>query len=243
LNETEQLEKIAMIIVAHPDDGEFGCAGTVAAWVNEGWEVHYLICSDGSGGGSDDEREVGLEARRRITAVRKKEQRDACDILGVKDLVFLDYPDGMLEPSIALRKDIVRQLRRYRPTRVIIQSPDRSWQPLMPIPRYHPDHMAAGQAAIAAIYPASQNPWDFPELLAEGLEPHRVREIYIMGAPFPNHAVDISETIDIKFEALKAHTSQHSDFSLTAQRVRGWLTASGQAYGYEFAEIYHLTKN
>jgi LmbE family N-acetylglucosaminyl deacetylase len=238
-----ELEKIAMVIVAHPDDGEFGCAGTVAAWVQDGWEVHYIICSDGSGGGSDDARNVGLEARRHITEIRKKEQRVACDILGVKDLVFLDYPDGRLEPSIEMRKAIVRQLRRYRPTRVIIQSPERSWQPVMPIPRYHPDHLAAGEAALAAIYPASQNPWDFPELLEEGLEPHRVREVYIMGAPNNNHAVDVAETLHIKFEALKAHTSQHANFAETEKRVRSWLSAAGQTFGMEFAEVFHLARN
>jgi LmbE family N-acetylglucosaminyl deacetylase len=241
--ENTELEKIAMVIVAHPDDAEFGCAGTIAAWIKDGWEVHYLICSDGSGGGSDDAREVGLEARQQITATRKLEQRAACDVLGVKELIFLDFPDGQLEPNISMRKELVRHLRRLRPTRVILQSPERAWQPIMPIPRYHPDHLAAGQAALAAIYPACQNPWDFPELLEAGLEPHRVREIYIMGAPHQNHAVDVSETIGIKFEALKAHTSQHVNFSETEKRVRSWLTAAGQAFGMEFAEVYHLTKN
>ncbi len=240
---TEQIDKIAMVIVAHPDDAEFGCAGTVAAWVRDGWEVYYVICSDGSGGGSDEVREVGPEARRQISVVRQREQRAAGEVLGLKEVFFLGYPDGQLTPSIELRRDLVRMLRLYRPTRVICMSPDRTWSPVYRIPRHHPDHLAAGEAALAAIYPACQNPWDFPDLLKEGLEPHRVREIFIMGAPFDNFAMDISEVVDLKMKALAAHTSQHSDFARTEEMVRGWVKANGTAHGLEYAEVFHRTEN
>lgn len=243
---SEALEnKVAMAIVAHPDDTEFGCAGTVAAWVREGWEVYYVICSDASGGGPDEARDVGPEARRKVTETRKREQRAAAEVLGVRDVVFLDYPDGQLVPDLKLRRDLVRVMRKYRPTRVIIQSPDRSWTPRLPIPRYHPDHMAAGEAALAAIYPACQNPWDFPELLEEGLMPHRVREIFIMGAPTVNFGVDISETFDTKLAALRAHTSQTAaNFEeRIGPMLRTWATACGERHGLPLAEEFHRTEN
>src|SRR5579864_7064633 len=187
-----------MVIVAHPDDAEFGAAGTVATWVRDGWDAYYVICTDAAGGGPDEATEVGPAARQKMTETRKREQRAAGAVLGLKDVIFLDYPDGLLQPTLELRRDIVRVLRRYRPTRVICQSPDRIWTPVMFLGRYHPDHLASGQAVISALYPASQNPWDFPELLEEGLKPHKVSEVYIMGAPSINYFVDISDTIDVK---------------------------------------------
>lgn len=235
--------RVAMVFMAHPDDAEFGCGGTVAAWVREGWEVHYAICTDASAGGGDTATEASDEARRRTTATRKAEQRAAADILGVKEIVFLDRPDGLLEPTIALRKAIVRLLRHYRPTRVVCQSPERSWEPQLAIGRYHPDHLAAGQATLAAIYPASQNPWDFPDLLAEGLLPHRVREIFIMGAPYINHAIDISATLDAKIEALHAHASQINVTPEFDERMRTWATERGEPYNMAAAETFHRTEN
>lgn len=240
----QALNKVAMVVIAHPDDAEFGCAGTIATWVKEGWEVYYVICADGSGGGPDEATDVSLEARQKVAETRKAEQKAAGAVLGLKDIIFLDYPDGQLTPSIDLRRDIVRMFRKYRPTRVVCQSPDRSWTPVMAIPRYHPDHLAAGQAAITAIYPASQNPWDFPELLEEGLLPHRVREIFIMGAPTANFWVDISATVDQKIEALRAHTSQTSgNFANIEPMVRKWSAAIGEKYQVAAAEEFHRTEN
>lgn len=236
-------EKIGLVIIAHPDDAEFGCAGTVARWVRDGWSMHYVICTDGSGGGPDDTLEVGIEERRHISQVRKKEQRAAADVLGVTEVVFLDYPDGKLEPTIDLRRDLVRMMRRFRPTRVLIQSPERTWTPILSTGRHHPDHLAAGEAALRAVYPASQNPWDFPELLNEGLMPHHVREIFVMGAPTLNFMVDITETADQKIEALKAHASQHLDFAATEERVRGWMKGIGEKYNVPQAEEFHRTEN
>ena len=240
----QELPKIAMVITAHPDDSEFGSAGTIAAWVREGWEVYYLICADGAGGGSDEATHVGPEERQKVAAVRKAEQRAAAAVLGVRDVVFLNYPDGRLEPTLELRRDIVRQLRRFRPTRVIIQSPERSWTPSLPIPRYHPDHLASGQAALAALYPASQNPWDFPELLAEGFGPHKVKQIYITGAPLVNQFVEITDTIEAKIKALRAHESQvGANFDEVEKRIRGWSATIGEKYNVPFAEEYHYTEN
>ncbi len=240
----EILPKIAMVITAHPDDSEFGSAGTIGGWVRYGWEVYYVICSDGSGGGSDEATDVSDTAKQKISAIRKHEQRAAASVLGVREVVFLDYPDGRLEPTLELRRDIVRQMRRFKPTRVILQSPERSWTPNLAIPRYHPDHLAAGVASLAAIYPACQNPWDFPELLAEGFAPHKVKQIYITGTPAPNQFVDISDTLDLKIKALQAHESQvGSDFGEIEKRIRGWSAAIGQKYGVAHAEEYHYTEN
>jgi LmbE family N-acetylglucosaminyl deacetylase len=242
---TDQEERrAAMVIMAHPDDAEFSCAGTVASWAREGWEVYYVICTDASGGGLDEATDVGAEARRRVTETRQAEQRAAGAILGLRDVIFLDYPDGLLMPSLELRRDLVRLLRRYRPSRVICQSPDRSWRPAMFIGRYHPDHLASGQAALAAIYPASQNPWDFPDLLEEGLRPHKVREVYITGAPELNHAVDISATIDLKLAALRAHASQvGARIDELEKLLRARSAELGEPHGMAYAELFHRTEN
>jgi LmbE family N-acetylglucosaminyl deacetylase len=241
---TEQETGVALVIVAHPDDAEFGCAGTVAAWVREGWTVYYVITTDASGGGADDAIDVGADARRAISERRKAEQRAAAAILGVRDVVFLDRPDGRLEPTLDFRRDIVRLIRQYRPQRVVCQSPDRIWSPQYVIGRQHPDHLATGQATMAAFYPAAQNAWDFPELLAEGLLPHKVRELYVMGAPLINHPVDISATIDLKIEALRAHESQlGARFDELEPRIREWTAQRGTEYGFAHAEAFHRTEH
>jgi LmbE family N-acetylglucosaminyl deacetylase len=241
---SEQDQRVAMVIVAHPDDAEFGCAGTIAAWAHEGWEVYLVVCTDAAGGGPDDATDVGPAARQQITATRKAEQRAAAATLGLREVIFLDYPDGQLQPTIELRRELVRLLRRYRPTRLICQSPERSWRPLMFLGRHHPDHLAAGQAALAAVYPASQNPWDFPELLDEGLLPHKVREVLIAGAPEPNHAVDITATVELKMAALRAHDSQlGARFAELEPNMRTRMAEAGAPYGMAYAEIFHRTEN
>jgi LmbE family N-acetylglucosaminyl deacetylase len=232
------------VVVAHPDDAEFGCGGTVASWVREGWDVYYVVCTDASGGGPDEATDVGPDARRAIVDTRKLEQREAGRVLGLRDVIFLDFPDGTLAPTIELRRELVRLMRRYRPSRVVCQSPERVWRPVMSLGRHHPDHLAAGQATIAAIYPACQNPWDFPELLAEGLLPHKVRELYVMGAPEMNHAVDISTTFDLKLAALAAHDSQlGARMAELEPRLRQWASEIGQHHGFQYAEVFHRTEN
>lgn len=236
--------KVAMVIMAHPDDAEFSCAGTVAKWVREGWQVYYVVCTDAGSGGPDEATEVGPEARAQVTLTRYAEQRAAGQVLGLQDVIFLDYRDGELQPTLEFRREIVRLLRTYKPYRVICQSPERSWSPQMYIGRYHPDHRACGEGVISAIYPASQNPWDFPELLADGLLPHKVKELYVVGAPVANHWVDISEVIDIKIEALMAHASQffgHGD--QVTLRVKERLGELGKQYGVAYAEDFHLSEN
>lgn len=241
---TQELPRVAMVVMAHPDDAEFGCGATVAAWAREGWDVYYVICTDASGGGSDEATDVGPAARRAITDTRKAEQREAARILGVRDIVFLDLPDGTLQPTIELRRELVRLMRRYRPTRVVCQSPERTWKPAYPIGRHHPDHLAAGQAAMAAIYPACQNPWDFPELLDEGLLPHKVRELYVMGAPEVNHVVDVSATFALKLAALAAHHSQvGARMAELEPRLRAWAAEMGAQHGFQYAELFHRTEN
>lgn len=242
---SEQTERrVAIVVMAHPDDAEFGCAGTIAGWVREGWDVYYVVCTDASGGGPDDATDVGPAARHVITETRKAEQRAAGAVLGLKDVIFLDYPDGLLEPTIELRRDLVRLYRTYQPTRLVCQSPERAWKPQYAIGRHHPDHLAAGVAAMAALYPASQNGWDFPELLAEGLKPHKIRELFVMGAPEVNHAIDISATLDLKIEALRAHDSQvGARFAEMEPRLREWAAKNGETYGFGAAEVFHHTEN
>ncbi len=242
---SEEIErKVALVIMAHPDDAEFSCAGTVAQWVSEGWQVSYVIATEAGSGGPDEATDVSPQARLQVTETRKAEQRAAGEILGLQEVIFLDHRDGELQPTLEFRREIVRLLRTYRPYRVVCQSPERSWTPQMYIGRYHPDHLACGEAVIKALYPASQNPWDFPELLEEGLTPHKVKELYVVGAPVVNHWVDITATVEQKFAALRAHASQlgeHVDESL--QRARERLADVGQRYGVAYAEDFHLSFN
>ena len=236
-------KKVAMLIVAHADDAEFDGAGTAALWAQEGWDIYFVICADGGSGGPDDALDVSHEARQRIVLTREQEQRDAGRILGLKDVFFLGYPDGQLRPSQDVKRDIVRLLRQYKPSRVICQSPERVWTPSFIIQRYHSDHLAAGQATLEAIYPASQNPWDFPELLEEEhLLPHKVSEIFITNAPTLNYAIDISTTMDVKMAALRAHKSQVGDhIAELEQMLRSIDSEAGKKHGYVYAEEFHHT--
>lgn len=242
--QAEDRPRTALVVVAHPDDAEFGCGATIAAWAAEGWEITLVICTDGGSGGPDDATAVGPEDRRRISEIRKAEQRAAGEVLGLKEIVFLDYPDGQLEPNLSLRREIVRQIRRTRAYRFVCQSPDRVWTPSYAIGRFHPDHLAAATASLAAVYPAAQNAWDFPELLAEGLAPSKVKELYVVGAPHLNYAVDISATIEQKLAALRCHVSQlGEDQTALAERIRTWAAERGEPFGLPMAETYHRVEN
>lgn len=229
----------ALVIVAHPDDAELACGATVATWTAAGAEVWTCVVTDASGGGDDHAEDVGPEARRAISDARKAEQRAACAALGQAGAIFLDYPDGVLEPTIALRRDIVRLIRRVRPQIVITQSPDRRWDQFF-LFRHHPDHLAVGAAVMAAVYPAARNSWDFPELLAEGLKPHRVEELWISAAPVLNHWVDVTAGVDAKIAALRAHHSQLAPrFPELEENMRHWLRETGAKYGVAAAEEFH----
>jgi len=225
-----------LVVTAHPDDVDFGVAGSVAQWVKAGVEVSYCIATDGDAGGSD--RSV---SRTDMAALRQTEQRAAAAEVGVTDVTFLGYPDGRLLPSIELRRDISRQIRRVRPDRVVCQSPERLWDR---IGASHPDHLAAGEAAVASVYPDARNPFAHPELLEdEGLEPHSVPEMWIMASPRADRVVDITDTFDRKIAALRCHRSQVGEGEWLDERLRVWASAGARAAGLgegRLAEVFHV---
>lgn len=190
-----------LVVTAHPDDVDFGAAGTIAGWTAKGIEVHYCILTNGDQGGFDD------TPREEMGPLRQREQRAAAEVLGVSTVEFLGHPDGHLVPTVKLRGEVVRAIRRVRPQRMIITSPDRNWES---IGASHPDHMAAGEIAIQAVYPDARNPFAFPELLEQGYEPWPVGEVWVMWHPNVNHYVDVTDTFDRKMAALHAHVSQTS---------------------------------
>ena len=209
-----EIERV-LVVTAHPDDCDFGAAGTIAQWSAKGIKVSYCICTNGDQGGEDP-----TVPREEMPKIRQAEQRAAGKILGVDDITFLNYRDGWLTPTIELRKEIVRVIRKVKPQRMLIQSPDRNWDRLF---ASHPDHMAAGEAAIQAVYPDSRNAFAFEDLLkVEGLEPWRVREVWVMAHPTPNHYVDITETIELKLAALHAHHSQTDHMEDLDNRIKEW---------------------
>lgn len=219
-----QIER-ALAVVAHPDDVDFGAAGTIAGWVDAGVEVTYLLCTRGDQGGFDD------TPREEMAELREREQRAAADVIGVGDVRFLDgYRDGWLEPTWDLQRDILRVIRQVRPQRLLIPSPERWYDRLQ---ASHPDHLAAGEAAIRAAYPAAENPFAWPELVDEGLGPWHVGEIWLMAHPHADHAVDITATFDRKVKALQAHVSQTSRM---ADRLEGFL----REWSGVVARQYHL---
>src|SRR5262245_37359249 len=219
----DDIERI-LIVTAHPDDVDFGSAGSVARWTDAGIEVAYCICTSGEAGGFD--RSV---PRSTMIEIREAEQRAAAKVVGVTDVTFLGYPDGRLESSFDLRRDISRVIRRVRPQRVITHSPERNFQRVY---ASHPDHLAAGEACMAAVYPDARNPFAHPELLDdEGLEPWSVGEIYLATAAVPDVFVDITDTFDRKLEALKCHVSQHPDPDGLDDRIRSWNASNAELAG------------
>ncbi len=214
----------ALVVTAHPDDVDFGAAGTVASWVAEGTEVTYCIVTDGDAGGFDP-----AVPRSEIPRIRQAEQRAAAAVLGVHDVRFLGYRDGELTVSQDLRRDISRVIRQVRPERILIQSPDRNWERLG---ASHPDHLAAGEAAIFAVYPDARNPFAHPSLLAdEGLDAWTVHDVWVMGGPTSNHFVDITDRLALKVEALKAHDSQTAHMDDLEERITMWMRAAAERGG------------
>jgi LmbE family N-acetylglucosaminyl deacetylase len=206
--------KRVLVINAHPDDSDFGASGTIAKWVKSGIEVAYIFCTNGDQGGE----ESGIP-KSEMPAVRQREQREAGAIIGVTDITFLGYVDGWLEPTIALRKDIVREIRRFKPDRMLSQSPERNWER---IGASHPDHLAAGEAAIQAVYPDARNPFAFTDLMDAGFAPWRVKEVWLMGHAHPDHWIDVTETFDQKVKVLKAHASQTGHNLELENMLREW---------------------
>jgi LmbE family N-acetylglucosaminyl deacetylase len=223
-----------LVVTAHPDDVDFGAAGTVAAMTDAGVAVTYCVVTDGQAGGSDRSMD-----RATMADIRRREQRAAAATVGVDDVTFLGYPDGSLFVSLDLRRDISRVIRQVRPDLVITQSPERSWNRLF---ASHPDHLAAGEAAVCAVYPDARNPFAHPELLKEGLEPHAVGSLWLMAFDTPTIAVATTATIDRKVAALRCHQSQVGDGAAAVEeRIREWGAQQAQAAGLPegaFAEAF-----
>ena len=220
--------------MAHPDDCDFGAGGTIAHWTSQGIEVSYCIITNGDQGGE----ESGIPVEE-MAKVRQQEQRDAGKALGVTQITYLNYRDGWLMPSIDLRKEIVKAIRIAKPDRMVVQSPERNWERIY---SSHPDHLAAGETAIQAVYPDARNPFAFPELKAAGLEPWRVREVWITGSPTPNHFVDITETFSKKMAALHAHVSQTAHNKELENMVRSWGEKNAEAQGLATGRIAEIFK-
>lgn len=219
----QRIERV-LAVMAHPDDVDFGAAGTVKAWTDAGVEVTYCLVTDGDAGGVDHD-----VARSEIPAIRRAEQRAAGAVLGVSDIRFLGYRDGELTVTHELRRDISRVIRQVRPQRMLIQSPDRNWTR---IHASHPDHLAAGDAAIQAVYPDARNPFAHQSLLLdEHLEAWTVPEVWLLASPTPDHYVDITDRFDAKVAALRAHDSQTGHMDDLEERIRGWMTAQAQQAG------------
>jgi LmbE family N-acetylglucosaminyl deacetylase len=219
----DQIARV-LVIAAHPDDVDFGAAGTIAQWTDAGLDVSYCIVTNGEAGGSD--RSV---TRAEMATIRQSEQTAAAKQVGVHELHFLGYPDGRVEATIALRRDLARVIRLLRPDRVVCQSPERNY---LRMGASHPDHRAAGSAALDAVYPDSRNPFAFPELLTdEKLEPWTVREVWISGSPTPTTYVDITDTFHRKVAALRSHVSQISDPDALEGFLRGWLSRAATQGG------------
>jgi LmbE family N-acetylglucosaminyl deacetylase len=210
-----------LAVLAHPDDVDFGAGGTVKAWTDAGIEVTYCLITDGDAGGFDPD-----VPRSEIPRIRQSEQRAAGAILGVTDIRFLGYRDGELAVSHELRRDISRVIRQVRPDRMLIQSPERNWARIQ---ASHPDHLAAGEAAIQAVYPDARNPFAHPSLLMdEGLEEWTVPEVWVMASPTPDQWVDVTDAFDAKVAALRAHDSQTAHMDDLEERVRGWMAMQAQ---------------
>ncbi|MGH3826049.1 MAG: PIG-L deacetylase family protein [Pseudonocardiaceae bacterium] len=220
----EQAQRV-LVVAAHPDDVDFGSAGTIATWTEAGLEVSYCIVTDGDAGGVDPE-----VPRSAIGAIRQDEQRKAAATLGVTDVEFLGYPDGRLTVSVELRRDITRVIRRRRPDRMVVPLPHRD---LRSVHASHPDHQAAGEAALCAIYPDARNPFAHPELLTEeGLAAHTVPEVWVMSLnDRADHYVDITDTFDRKIAALRAHASQTAHMTTLEERLRAWGAMQAKAAG------------
>jgi LmbE family N-acetylglucosaminyl deacetylase len=221
----------ALVVISHPDDGEFGAAPTIAHLTQAGVRVDYVVTTDGSKGTEDPD--VKPED---LSTTRVAEQRAAADILGVSEIVHLGYPDGYLTPSLDLRRDITRQIRRFRPDLVITQNPQRrlDHNPFIG----HPDHLATGEATLASVYPAARDHLNFPELWRdEHLEPWKVRQVLLSGVEEPNLWIEIADTFEIGIEAILAHASQVSEGEVTERMAERWRV-TGEPQGFGMAQAF-----
>ncbi len=224
-----------LVVMAHPDDAEFGCGGTIARWAAAGKHINYVLCTSGDKGSSDPSM-----SPYRLAQMRRAEQINAAHVLGAREVTFLSHEDGTLRNTIELRRDIVREIRRYRPDAVICQDPAMRWGGS----RYlnHPDHRAAGDACLDAVYPSARDPHVFPELLIEDLQPHKVREVFVSTSqPNADVWVDITDCFELKLAGLRAHVSQVGErWEQMVERMRERHRAVARANNlpFEFAEGY-----
>ncbi|RJQ56279.1 MAG: PIG-L family deacetylase [Desulfobacteraceae bacterium] len=218
-----------MVISAHPDDSEFGAAGTVAKWTRANKQVVYVVCTSGDKGTSD--RSLAPEALARI---REKEQTTAAELLAVQEVIFLRHPDQTLEDTPEFRKQIVRLLRRYRPETVVTSDPYRRYV-------WHRDHRVLGQVVLDAVFPFARDHLAYPDLLSEGFEPHKVREVWFWGTEDINYCSDITDTFHLKIAALRCHQSQIREFpdSDIEDRIRKRCTDMADGEKFELAEAFH----
>ncbi len=232
-----EIERV-LVVTAHPDDVDFGASGTLARWTAAGIAVTLCVITDGDAGGFDP-----TVPRSDIPGIRRAEQRAAAALWGATDVIYLGYRDGELTVSHDLRRDISRVIRQVRPRRMLIQSPERNWERIQ---ASHPDHLAAGDAAIQAVYPDARNPFAHTSLLQdEGLDAWTVDEVWVMAGPKPDHFVDITETFDTKIAALRAHESQTAHMEELDTFIRGWGELTAQRFGLSegrLAEAFHVVR-
>jgi LmbE family N-acetylglucosaminyl deacetylase len=224
-------------IHAHPDDQEFTVGGTLAKWARAGSHI-VTVCITSGGAGSNEHTPLGM-TREALVPIREEEQRQACRVLGVSEVVFLGYEDGMLEPSLALRRELTRVIRRYRPDAVVCGDPTVRFY--RSIYLNHPDHRAAADAALDAVFPSAETRLVFPELLDEGLDPHKVRAVFVHSSESPDTFIDISEALDVKLAALKEHRTQMGTWDPT-EMITGWARMQGAPRKLEAAESFRLMR-
>ncbi len=218
-----------MVVTPHPDDAEFGVAGTVARWVHEGKEVVYVVCSSGEKGTSD--RSLKPEE---LARTREQEQLAAAKLLGVREVVFLRHPDQSLEDTPEFRKEIVRLIRMYQPETVVTADPYRRYI-------WHRDHRITGQVVLDAVFPYARDFLAYPDLLEQGFQPHKVKEILFWASDAPDYRSDITDTFDIKIAALRCHKSQVQD-NLPPDwenQLRQWFRSMAEGEDFELAEAFH----
>lgn len=222
-----------MVIVAHPDDADFGPAATASRWIDAGSVGWLVCCTSGDAGGEDPELDPLA-----LAALREEEQRVAADVVGYAGITFLHQPDGALANDLALREQLVREIRTFRPDAVLATDPEVVFYRDGGV--NHADHRAAGMAAVDAVYPAARNPMAFPWLAKAGLASHIVRRLYLFWPNEPNARVDVTATLARKLDALRAHESQIKEPERLEERIREWATEVGEPIGVEAAEAFRL---
>lgn len=235
MNDQEYTPSIAMSVQAHPDDQEFTIAGTLAKWAKQGCQVISVIVTSGDAGSNEPSK--GTSYKPTLAHLREDEQIDANLVLGIKETVFLHYPDGEVEATLQLRKDLTRLIRQYKPDLVVTGDPSRVFYGSDYI--NHPDHRAAAEATVYATFPSSGTRLIFTDLLEEGYEPHNVKKLYLHGAEKPDVWVDVSETLDLKISALKKHASQLGEWDPT-EMMREWAADTGKEKDIKAAEAYRV---